>query len=181
MDLKALERVTSGKAGIYFVSYENKRRNCLVKVGMSNDLWKRLDSYLLYYPTGYWVFGLYTCHPTQVLKLEREIHSYLISKAYLTEHDDNHSHGQEWFLFPNRKTLTTVIFQSLWSVKHNELNTESFHFYNTDKQRPYRIGSLDQKQKQRIEQDIDSPPLTDKKKSLRLAAKNFRPKQTLEF
>lgn len=181
MDLKALERATKDKSGIYFVSYENKSKNCLVKVGMSNDLWKRLDSYLLYYPTGYWVFGLYTCRKNQVHQLEREIHSYLISKAYLTEHDDSHSHGQEWFLFPNRKTLSTVMFQSSWSIKHTEINTESFRFYNTEKQRPYRIASLGKEQKKRIERDIDSPPLTDKKKSLPVVAKNFRPKQTLDF
>ena len=50
-------------AAIYVISPETASRGKIfVKVGMANSgqVRKRLDGYLLYYPRGYYVFGIVT-------------------------------------------------------------------------------------------------------------------------
>lgn len=99
-DTVQLFKEWEGKSGVYFLSPfydpEQPYREILVKVGRScRNMNNRLDSYLLCYPYGYYLFGLLKSPCTQVSQLEELIHSYLKQKKRVYEVD--HSHADEWF------------------------------------------------------------------------------------
>ncbi len=87
-----------GRNGVYMLTcpfFETKKAN-LVKIGLGVDLAHRIDSYLLYYPKGVYVFHVWlTSSKEQSGQLEKSIHMYLNSKAKYVRSD--HSHTEEWF------------------------------------------------------------------------------------
>lgn len=99
-----------GKSGVYFIAPEiHKYDPFLVKIGMSKGmlddetrtkrkggLGRRLDSYLLCYPKGFYLFGVLQTTANNAYPLEKFIHQYLLGKGKKTEYD--HSHSEEWFL-----------------------------------------------------------------------------------
>jgi hypothetical protein len=67
----------------------------LVKVGMTTDLKKRLDTYLLYYPRAVVLFGLIETSTNQAKAAERDIQRYLKKKGRQATFP--HTHSDEWY------------------------------------------------------------------------------------
>jgi hypothetical protein len=92
----------ASKTGIYFITNENvsnipRTKRIRVKIGSAEDLAKRLDSYFLYWPKGYYLLAYITVIPykKRVVTTERFIQQYLTFKRrYLCT---SHSHDEEWF------------------------------------------------------------------------------------
>ena len=105
-----------GKSGVYFIAPTiHDRDPFLVKIGMSKTvtlddnplkrkggLGRRLDSYLLCYPQGYYLFAVFQTQAAKAYPLEKFIHQYLQGKGFKTVFD--HSHSEEWF----RLTMTQL-------------------------------------------------------------------------
>lgn len=164
----------AGRGGIYFVSWENPNGKKLVKIGLATNLWRRLDQYLLYYPKGYYIFGLYVCKARTTKKtiteLEDLIHRYCMSKNWNPLHDSahlDHSHGAEWFEFASNKDLRTVIEQGTW-VNDSAIETrlsfvnQPFTFYATQNAPKPKKGALTPKSKRQVESNMKTPPGTTK-------------------
>jgi hypothetical protein len=104
--------LVDGKSGIYFISNEYAKSpddNIYVKVGKSthtkksykNGVYKglsqRLDSYLLCYPTGYYIYGIISVPlKKQVTDIEKQLHKFMFYFATIQK-DINHGHQTEWF------------------------------------------------------------------------------------
>lgn len=117
-----------GKSGLYFVSpYFDPAapdEPCLVKVGMSRHrqgrrddplpkhrvpyggLGRRMDSYLLCYPYGFYVYAVLQCHRDHVYSMERFFHQYFTGKGFQAE--ARHSHREEWFELTRTQIFATI-------------------------------------------------------------------------
>jgi len=97
-----------GRSGVYFLSNEYKPTGYfLVKVGVAvsnqepgvakryGGLRRRLESYLLCYPRGYYLFGVLTTRYDKAFKVERSIQQYLTGKGRKAVFP--HSHIEEWY------------------------------------------------------------------------------------
>jgi hypothetical protein len=91
------------KSGVYLITskdfYEPAKndvdKKILVKIGLAKDLDHRLNSYLLYWPTGVHIFDIFYTTKASARSMERSIHEYLNNKAkYIVS---MHSHTEEWF------------------------------------------------------------------------------------
>lgn len=116
-DLSGFFKEWEGKSGIYFISpylVEDLPDNMYpVKVGMSRHrlgnpadpnpnrrrpyggLGRRLDSYLLCFPYGFYVYAVLQCPREAVYQVESTFHQYLTSKSRGMA--QTHSHREEWF------------------------------------------------------------------------------------
>jgi hypothetical protein len=92
------------RSGVYFVAPQaawdgigkDPTESFLVKIGLAENMEHRLNSYLLYWPEGFYIFGMVSTRDTQsARRTERAIHAYLNQKGayYVSEH----SHDEEWF------------------------------------------------------------------------------------
>ncbi len=102
--------------GVYFISQDkvvNKEEYILIKIGVGTTtkpldpswpekkknktgLESRLDSYLLYYPRGYYIYNILTCkNGDDAKKMERMIHGSL--NEYKVNLQVKHTHAAEWF------------------------------------------------------------------------------------
>ncbi len=168
------------KGGIYFLSYTNQHGKNLVKIGCSTrELWRRLDSYLLYYPTGFYVFGVYVCKSRTsgkaIKKLESEIHAYCNGKNFNPRHD--HSHSSEWFEFDQLASLYSVLEDSVWInediiEKRQSFEQSPFFFYATAKAGPRKQAPFTPKRRKAIEVQMKAAPQTDKTVRLKLVKKS---------
>ena len=87
------------KTGLYIITSADQydpHKTMLVKIGIAKNLMHRLDSYLLYWPKGYYIFA-YVLTNTNVhaRRTEKSIHNYLVTKNRY--HRSPHSHDEEWF------------------------------------------------------------------------------------
>lgn len=107
-------QTVKGKSGVYFVTsknfYEPSKNNVdakiLVKIGLAKDFDHRLNSYLLYWPTGVYIFDIFYTTKSSARTLERSIHEYLNNKAkYIVS---QHSHTEEWFLLSKQEIKKTI-------------------------------------------------------------------------
>jgi hypothetical protein len=84
-------------SGLYIITPKHeysKDKKMLVKIGIAEDFHDRFGSYLLCYPDGFYVFGLFiTSDKTQAIRLERSIHKYLVAKYKFIVR--KHSHSEE--------------------------------------------------------------------------------------
>jgi len=107
-DLTPELKTWEGKSGVYVISPSCDIRDAfLVKVGLSRKvidpisgkphggLGRRLDSYLLCYPMGFFLFGVLQTKDQDAIKIESSMHSYLVSKGFQTSF--THSRRHEWF------------------------------------------------------------------------------------
>lgn len=117
-----------GKSGIYFISPyfdESQPDNmCQVKVGMSKHrrgqaghpdfrkrrpyggLGRRLDSYLLCYVQGFYVYAVLECKREKVYEMEKYFHQYFTGKNLQVT--NQHSHREEWFMISRADLFTTI-------------------------------------------------------------------------
>jgi len=99
------------KSGIYVITpYQRDAtlQNLTVKIGSGKytaenpnsqySLARRLDSYLLCYPKGFRIYGIFACDRDRLGLAEHSIHQYLKGKGYHTGYP--HGHGEEWFDIP---------------------------------------------------------------------------------
>lgn len=93
-----------GKSGVYFVTarrtFEALEKDpddkMLVKVGLAQNLSHRLNSYLLCWPEGMYVFGIiFTSNKDAAKRTERSIHGYLNIKGKY--YVSSSSRDEEWF------------------------------------------------------------------------------------
>lgn len=102
----ALLKEVNRKAGLYFITHNpistltsHPNKQVLVKIGIAGtrgSLSKRLDSYLLYWPTGFTVLKVFFTHnKKQARAIEKAVHGYLNCKHSIT--NTFHSHDEEWF------------------------------------------------------------------------------------
>lgn len=109
----------AGRSGLYLVaqrhSWEDRARGdadtvMSVKVGIARDLEHRLNSYLLYWPDGMYVFGIVLCNDIADARwLETNVHEYLNAKYRY--HALHHTHDEEWFTLSARdiaRVLATI-------------------------------------------------------------------------
>jgi hypothetical protein len=102
---RRLFRTVSNRSGVYMiapaeewdrVAGQRANRTMLVKVGLAKNLEHRLNSYLLYWPRGFYVFGiLFTDSVARARVLEYNMHAYMNMKGWYEIAD--HSHDEEWF------------------------------------------------------------------------------------
>ena len=103
-----------GKSGVYFISQdpvpEDENDMMLVKIGIGlnkvggSNISRRLQSYLLYWPRGFNVFGIVLTSASAAKKLEQSIHAYLKNKNRKMDPTDyKHSHIEEWFYLTPRE------------------------------------------------------------------------------
>jgi len=127
-----------GKSGVYFISPvfdpDEKDDRVLVKVGMSQHqvrmspskrdprnlvqesyggLGRRLDSYLLCYPAGYYIYAvlqtralMHGTNKSMPWELEKWFQGYFTSKNQKTEFP--HSRTEEWYNLTRREVLGTI-------------------------------------------------------------------------
>ena len=113
-----------GKSGVYFISpYYNDRMSendrVYVKIGMSaisrdelqiknkqSGLGPRLDSYLLCYPIGFYVYAVLTTPAAYAYSVEKMFHEYFTGKQ--RKADFEHSHREEWYLLSRRDVFTSI-------------------------------------------------------------------------
>jgi hypothetical protein len=129
-DLEVLDTL-EGKSGVYFVSNEYHTDDLfLVKVGVAHattsgqsrkrtgGLRKRVESYLLCYPRGFYLFGVMKETYRGAGKLERKIQSYLTRKGRKATY--GHSHIEEWYW------MRTGDIQKLESLFKSRYGSEFF-------------------------------------------------------
>jgi hypothetical protein len=154
-------------AGIYVISPEYKQGSMYIKVGMANSdqLHKRLDGYLLYYPRGYYVFGIVTCRGTHVRDIEREMHAYLKKKGYGTALP--HGHSEEWFEVPASEieSIINVIAAQTGVLKKYAYDPPQI--LSAGETVPRRRPAMGTPQKRKFESAVPVPPQTQRKGTLR--------------
>jgi hypothetical protein len=113
-----------GKSGVYFLSpyYDpnHPQEKYPVKVGMSRHsteefdrtdvyggLGRRMDSYLLCYPKGFYIYAVIECDRKDAYTVEKTFHEYFTTKKYQV--DDFHSHREEWFVLDFVTIVQTII------------------------------------------------------------------------
>lgn len=128
-----------GKSGVYIItSREEFEREgsdpdamMYVKIGLAKNLRHRLESYMLYWPRGFFVFDVfYTKNRHKARKLEKSIHGYLNWKArYVNE---KHSHSEEWFeLSRNNISSLTKLINFNKNTKYNLTCVLPFNSYES--------------------------------------------------
>lgn len=160
----------NGKSGVYFITNElptNATQRFLVKVGMAQSvldfdrqvrvggLKTRLEQYLLYYPRGYHIFGLYVTQYNRAYEVEREVQSYLAGKG--RKSDFPHSHSEEWFLL-SRNDVRYVIhqFKTLVNVIDSvEFNPPYFLTTNPSAGRQRKVPEMSTPQRRYHEENMD--------------------------
>lgn len=112
-----------GKSGVYFISpFFNpstpNRVEVLVKIGMSQHktdemtlrnsggLASRLDSYLLCYPGGFWVYAVLQTQRQFAYKVEKFFQTYFTNKGRKTQY--KHSKTEEWYNLSLNDVKTAV-------------------------------------------------------------------------
>ena len=101
----------SKKSGVYIITsneFKHKpvNKQTMVKIGYAKDFNHRLNSYLLYWPNGIFVYDIFFTSKANKRALEKSIHQYLNSKAkYIVS---LHSHTEEWFQLSD-EDLTKLI------------------------------------------------------------------------
>lgn len=111
-----------GCSGVYFISpyYDASRptERFPVKVGMSRHryepsgrgkyggLGRRMDSYLLCYPHGFFVYAVLQCSRQHVYRMEKYFHQYFTGKGFQTT--QHHSHREEWFNLTRQDVYSTI-------------------------------------------------------------------------
>jgi len=128
-----------GKSGVYIItSKEEFEREgsdtdalMYVKIGLANNLRHRLESYMLYWPRGFFVFDVfYTKNKRNARKLEKSIHGYLNWKA--TYVDEKHSHSEEWFeLSRNNISSVTKLINCNKNTRYNSIRVLPFESYES--------------------------------------------------
>ena len=122
-----------GKSGVYFISNEyHATGRFLVKVGMAQSvidfdrqvriggLNTRLSQYLLYYPRGYTIFGLYTTNYDKSYEVEKLVQSYLAGKGRKSGFP--HSHSEEWFILSHKEINDVIrLFSNAPNVRDSVL------------------------------------------------------------
>ena len=74
------------KSGVYIITsianmVKSPSKTMLIKIGIAKNLMHRLDSYLLYWPKGYYIFAyILTNNINQARRTEKSIHKYLVTK-----------------------------------------------------------------------------------------------------
>ena len=128
-----------GKSGVYIItSREEFEREgsdtdamMYVKIGLGKNLRHRLESYMLYWPRGFFVFDVfYTKNRHKARKLEKSIHGYLNRKArYVNE---KHSHSEEWFeLSRNNISSLTKLINFNKNTRYNLTHVLPFESYES--------------------------------------------------
>jgi hypothetical protein len=183
-DVKNLTLLNSigGKSGVYFISYDHPSsptEKFLVKVGLAvnkprfdgkkskRGLKSRLESYLLCYPTGFYIFALMFTNPKSASLLERQIHSYLAGKGRKADYP--HSRVEEWY------NLSLIDIQKIVLI-HRHTHTLNYKLFNpphfltsnptAGKQKILVPKSTPERRKIESKTSI-SPPHTTKKKKYR--------------
>jgi hypothetical protein len=119
MSSNTLLKDLNKKSGVYFISQDpiptNEEDMILVKIGIGiykpegSDISKRIQSYLLYWPRGFYIFGIVLTTPKAARDLEKKIHAFLRSKNRKMDQDIyKHSHIEEWF-YLTRKEIYKLI------------------------------------------------------------------------
>jgi hypothetical protein len=130
-----------GQPAVYVITskelYQSDPTNKqLVKIGLADDLNKRLNSYLLYWPNGVHIFDIFYTNKLQCKRLERSIHEYLnVKSQYIVT---LHSHGEEWF------NLTRIEIQQLIDVVIANASTRNpfDHFVSVSNKKVNMKGRL---------------------------------------
>lgn len=98
------------KPGVYFVSQEPLgEKPTLVKIGESLHLQERLDKYLLYWPSGFYIHGV-VYHP-RACRIETLVHEHLRKKNRSIRSElrfDRHCHLTEWFCMSKADLMATI-------------------------------------------------------------------------
>lgn len=172
----------AGKSGVYFVSPElptESSERFLVKIGMAADktylgsstkkgMKARLESYLLYYPRGYNIFGLVLTNLKNAKKVESQIQSYLTGKG--RKADFPHSRTEEWYWLSlgdiektikiltkdNRSVLSYEIFKPHYVLLSNP---------GAGKQRHINPSQTPERRKVESRSRIEPPSTASKKRS----------------
>lgn len=163
------------KPGVYFLSpydsscenlvqlnLKNKKDYLLIKIGNSKNLQSRLESYLLYYPLGFKLFGIILTNVPENETLYTEVENFL--HAYLRNKRRNiclpHSRKNEWFIL----SLYDVE-RLLQLIKNNFEKTTVYHyslfypfFSNTKCQRTK--ASLPFKDEEKIDEKFPLSPMS---------------------
>ncbi len=117
-----------GRSGLYFLSpyfiEQQPDERYPVKVGMSRHrsgrsddpdarrrgpyggLGRRMDSYLLCYPTGFYVYAILQCDRQYVYRMEKFFHQYFRGKNFHSQ--EQHSHREEWFGLTRDDIFSTI-------------------------------------------------------------------------
>ena len=155
------------KSGVYIITplQPKKIKKVWCKVGQSqtfteNDenfnsrpnkgIGQRLDQYLLYYPWGFHVIGLYQTKKQNATKLENLIHGLLRLKG--RQMDSDHSHTKEWFQLSLRDI--TKLHQAILSSSDNLIINNNCHLFADH---PEIINSNTRKPRQTKVVTISSP------------------------
>lgn len=158
-----------GKSGVYFIAPEIHRNDeFLVKIGMSKSvidddnpskrkggLGRRLDSYLLCYPRGYYLFAVLQTTAKNAYPLEKFIHQYLLGKGLKTRYD--HSHSEEWFRLTLRQLNNFIpqIIQQFATTNH-KLYLPNGQFVESTGRQARQKNALTPARKTDFERDIPS-------------------------
>lgn len=110
-----------GASGVYFITPEfnvDRNEKILVKVGLSRaklefgtqkkygGLGRRLDSYLLCYPRGFFIYAVLQTQGQYAFKLENWFHTYFSSKNFKAEY--RHSRVEEWYSLSANEIYATL-------------------------------------------------------------------------
>ena len=107
------------KSGVYFISQDPVPQNdedmMLVKIGIGlnqkfgSDISNRIQSYLLYWPRGFNIFGIILTHRDAARDLEKTIHALLLDKGRKMDPTEyKHSHIEEWFYLTRREIYQLI-------------------------------------------------------------------------
>ena len=142
-----------GKSGVYIISFNRPAsvsERFFVKIGMAKHVKRekpaqgrapressmrtRLESYMLYYPTGYYIMGIvHTQRPSQAKPLEREMHEYLTAKdRHISVEYPNSTHTSEWYWISVEE-----IDVLLHLFAHPLPSNKAVYFYRT----PYKLST----------------------------------------
>ena len=171
-----LKSVTK-KTGVYIITSskyfrkQSKDKQIMVKIGYAKDFNHRLNSYLLYWPDGVYVYDIFLTTVANKRILEKSIHQYLNRKAkYVVS---LHSHTEEWFLLSKNEidSLVDLIVKNKHTVtddgravfpfdKHRSVNLmiEANSAQGTD-----RIKPMDAELKRKLDAMIKKPLGTETK------------------
>jgi hypothetical protein len=189
-DLGEFLKSWEGKSGIYFISpyFEESQPDYLypVKVGMSKHrqgqaghpdvrkrkpyggLGRRLDSYLLCYVQGFYVYAVLECAKENVYETEKFFHQYFTSKNFKVE--NQHSHREEWFMLTRKDIYTTInAFKEQYpqTIKSGTLFQPVPHFVDTNGRlasNPKKSLPTEEKVQLQSYMEKDEVPATIKKK-----------------
>jgi hypothetical protein len=167
------------KNGIYFISQEyskNNEEHILIKIGVatykkqSDPSWpekkqikkgleSRLDSYLLYYPRGYYIYSIITCNSVQQAKnLEQFVHNFL--SKYKVNLPVEHTHGSEWFELRIKdlyKTIDYIKYEFKENITACYRFNPYFYLCTTEYLCKKRINKEKTERDKRIKLELKSP------------------------